>query len=311
MSMRTFWLGWIVSAWAGAACAQQVADMDFVPPVGPAAFGAGRGPRLCIDAAHHNFHTADGRYKPFAALLERDGYRVDSNTAPFSAETLRGVDILVISNALAAQNTEDWFLPTPSAFDSAEIAAVESWVRAGGALLLIADHMPFPGAASDLAARFGVFLHNGFAVGPDDDAGPVTFSRSNNGLADHAITRGRSDAERVDTVVSFTGQAFRAAPGTSLTPLLTLGPAMVLLLPEEAWQFSKRTPRVPAAGYLQGAVLQHGRGRVAVFGEAAMFSAQLGGPQQKPMGMNHPDARQNGQFLLNVVHWLSGLLPAD
>jgi hypothetical protein len=47
-----------------------------------------------------------------------------------------------------------------------------------------------------------------------------------------------------------------------------------------------------------------GKGRVAVFGEAAMFSAQLDGPRQ-PMGMNAPGAEQNHQLLLNVMHWLS------
>jgi hypothetical protein len=26
----------------------------------------------------NNFHTADGRYKPFAELLRRDGYRVEA-----------------------------------------------------------------------------------------------------------------------------------------------------------------------------------------------------------------------------------------
>ncbi|MHC4507963.1 MAG: hypothetical protein ACYTAO_03255 [Planctomycetota bacterium] len=46
-------------------------------------------------------------------------------------------------------------------------------------------------------------------------------------------------------------------------------------------------------------------GRVAVFGEAAMFSAQLAGPKQRPMGMNASDAEQNHQLLLNVMHWLT------
>ena len=290
---------------------QQVPDLDFRPEVGKPAFEAGRGPRVTIDAAHHNFHTADGRYQPFATLLERDGYTVQSNTVKFSAASLKETNVLVISNALAAQNEEDWFLPTPSAFDSAEIAAVETWVREGGALLLIADHMPFPGAAADLAAPFGIFLQNGFAAASDDDTGPITFTRANAGLADHVITRGQKGSAKIDTVVSFTGQAFRPAPGAPVEPLLTLGAHAVLLLPEEAWMFSKRTPRVPAAGWLQGAVLRHGRGRVAVFGEAAMFSAQLGGPQRNPMGMNRPEAKQNAQFLLNVMHWLSGALPAD
>ena len=61
---------------------------------------------------------------------------------------------------------------------------------------------------------------------------------------------------------------------------------------------------------LQGAVIHYGKGRVAVFGEAAMFSAQeyITNDERVLMGMNRSDAAQNPQFLLNVMHWLSGLL---
>ena len=52
-----------------------------------------------------------------------------------------------------------------------------------------------------------------------------------------------------------------------------------------------------------------GAGRAAFFGEAAMFSAQVSGPNRNPMGMNAPSAEQNYQFVLNVLHWLTGLLP--
>jgi hypothetical protein len=48
---------------------------------------------------------------------------------------------------------------------------------------------------------------------------------------------------------------------------------------------------------------------VAVFGEAAMFTAQVSGANRRPMGMNDPGAPENAQFLLNVLHWLTGLLP--
>lgn len=89
---------------------------------------------------------------------------------------------------------------------------------------------------------------------------------------------------------------------------MTLGGNIVLLMPEVAWQFSKLTPSMSASGMLQGAVVQFGGGRVAVFGEAAMFSAQLAGPDRTPIGMNSPSAPQNAQFLLNIVHWLSGAL---
>lgn len=52
-----------------------------------------------------------------------------------------------------------------------------------------------------------------------------------------------------------------------------------------------------------------GAGRVAAFGEAAMFLAQVGS-YGEPMGMNDPEADRNYQFVLNVVRWLSGLLEA-
>ena len=122
------------------------------------------------------------------------------------------------------------------------------------------------------------------------------------------ITAGRDDDERVDAVRTFTGQAFRA--GRDVEPLLTVPRGSRLLLPAKAWKFTDKTPSIRADGLLQGAVFRHGSGRVAVFGEAAMFSAQerIVGDERTLMGMNRPDAEQNPQFLLNVMHWLTGLL---
>ena len=124
--------------------AQQVSDPDFAPPIPQPAFGKGKGPVIFIDEAHVHFHTASGRYEPFAKLLERDGYVVRPFTDRFSKVSLSGGRILVISNALAERNRDDWSLPTPSAFADDEIKAVRDWVEGGGSLLLIADHMPLP-----------------------------------------------------------------------------------------------------------------------------------------------------------------------
>ncbi|MEA3245604.1 MAG: hypothetical protein U9Q74_05555 [Gemmatimonadota bacterium] len=169
--------------------------------------------------------------------------------------------------------------------------------------------MPFGGAAEDLAAAFGALITNGYATDETCAADEFLFSRANGLLADHPITRGRTAAERVTEVRTFTGESFRVtAPGGA--PLLTLAPGSVLLLPAKAWEFGSATPRLPAGGMLQGAAITAGRGRVAVFGEAAMFSAQVSGAVRRPMGMNAPDAPQNAQFLLNVMHWLTRLLPA-
>lgn len=304
--MKYFLVPLFVLVLFSSAPAQQVADTLFNPKVGTPAYKEGSGPVVLLDEAHYNFHTAGGRYLAFARLVRKDGYVVQPNRTRFTRTELDKAKVLVIANALAKENQNEWVLPTPSAFDSAEIASVREWVKDGGSLLLIADHMPFPGAAEELAAQFGVLMCNGFAMIDGGDDGKIAYSRWAGSLADHPVTRGRNKDERVDSIVSFTGQAFRLEGRGD--PLMTLGHDIVLLLPQVAWQFSKLTPAVLASGMLQGAVIHVGKGRVAVFGEAAMFSAQVAGPNQTPVGMNDPSAPQNPQFLLNVMHWLSGLL---
>ena len=48
--------------------------------------------------------------------------------------------------------------------------------------------------------------------------------------------------------------------------------------------------------------------RIIVFGEASMFSAQIGEPGNRKMGMNKNDAKDNYKLLLNSIHWLDGIL---
>jgi uncharacterized protein (DUF2249 family) len=285
--------------------AQQVADTAFKPPIPNPAYPAGTGPVVLLDEAHFNFHTAEGRYKPFADLLRRDGYDVKPSSSQFTKASLKSGQILVIANALAERNNSEWSLPTPSAFSAEEVEAVRDWVKEGGALLLIADHMPFPGAAEKLAGAFGVRFSNGYAV--DEKAqGPIVFKLSDGSLKEHQIVKGRAEAEKIDSVASFTGSAFQVDGDAQ--PLLILGPTVVSFTTSVAGEIKEDTPRVPVKGWYQGAVIRFGKGRVAVFGEAAMFSAQVAGPNRNPMGMNHPIAKQNPQFLLNVMHWLSGKL---
>lgn len=286
--------------------AQQVADRDFAPKVSPPAFAEGKGPVVCLDEAHHNFHTLDGRFHAFGALLRRDGYTVVPSRAAFDATALSACAVLVIANAQPSDaDWNDYPQPTPSAFAPAEITAVREWVQDGGRLLLIADHMPLAGAALALAAAFDVEFTDGFAFAGGDaesKAKPTLFRGEDGTLAGHAIVRGRSARERITQMRSFTGQAFRA-PGAQ--PLMVLPAGFISLHPAKAWAFDAATRRVDVGGWLQGAVKDVGKGRAAFFGEAAMFSAQLAGAQRAPMGMNAPGAEQNAQFALNLMHWLA------
>ncbi|MGB5816700.1 MAG: DUF4350 domain-containing protein [Thermoanaerobaculia bacterium] len=293
-------------ALAGCSSAIQQADLSFEPAIPLPAYPESQGPVVQIDEAHFNFHTVDGRYAPFAKLLRRDGYVVQGLAEPATIDLLEKGRIYVVANAIAGSDHSHWRLPVEPAFTRPEIEAIRDWVEEGGSLFLIADHMPFPGSVEDLAAEFDVLFGNGFLYDAEGNS-KLDFTRDA-GLAAHPITEGRDTSERVDFVRTFTGQAFRVE--RNVEPLLTLPPGSTLRLPVKAWKFKSTTPSIPAAGMLQGAVFRFGKGRVAVFGEAAMFSAQerIGKSDHTLMGMNHPDAAQNPQFLLNVVHWLSGLI---
>src|ERR1051325_6086952 len=132
------------------AFAQQMADPEFDTSVARPAY-KDDGPRVMFDEAHHNFHASDGRYKPFVDLLSNDGYRVIRNRQPFVKTRLSGFKILVIANALGAEDDEDDESANKPAFTDEEIEAVTGWVKNGGALLLIADHAPFGAAVRGLA----------------------------------------------------------------------------------------------------------------------------------------------------------------
>ena len=282
---------------------QQVADMDYNPEILRPEYATGEGPVIFIDEGHHNFHTKEGRYKSFSNLLERDGYRVSAFTGGFTKEKLDRGNILVISNALNEVNVEDWSLPNPSAFSGEEIEILKAWVIKGGSLFLIADHMPMAGAAEDLARAFGFEFTNGF-VFDTISKGPAFFNYEDKTLIPGPVTKGRDKTESVNQIATFTGQAFKI-PETA-TPILVFDNRFVNLLPEKAWEFDRNTKKESAEGMYQGAYMKFGKGKVVVFGEAAMFSAQLAGPEKRKMGMNNPIAPENYQLLLNIVHWLDG-----
>jgi hypothetical protein len=215
------------------------------------------------------------------------------------------VDVLVISNALHERNDNDWSPPFPSAFTPKEIAELEVWIKKGGSLLLIVDHMPFPAAARELGQVLGVEFTNGAAkAGHWKKGDPETFDLAT-GLKESTVTRGRAEDEKVTRVATFAGSAFKLPKGA--TPVLVFGPKSEAMERKDLGNEKSKMVSVPIEGFCQGAIMNVGDGRVAVFAEAGMFTAQLleGGSKKMTMGMNAPGAEQNYQLILNVLHWLS------
>jgi hypothetical protein len=275
---------------AVAVAQEQLSDPAFDPRVAHPAYQSGAGPRVLFDEAHHNYHTASGRYKAFADLLTHDGYRITPNRQRFSPITLRSGDLLVIANALGAAEVESPAAEAP-AFTADEAKAVDEWVR---------------------AEKFGVQMSNALVVDKADGHHlegymeiNLEFTPANGLLKAHPITAGRDATERIQRVVAFGGQSLGSAPNSEC--FLQLGTS--------AFDFHVATSeRTSAAGRCMGLALRHGRGRVVIMGEAGMLSAQLvveDGPTGKtthPWGMNWPGL-DNRQLALNISHWLTGVIP--
>ncbi len=284
-------------------------DPDFSPAVPQPAF-AGRGPRVLVDEAHGNRSSLRRRFGPFGALLAADGWTVEANRGPFDAAALEGVAVLVIANAVGDAAGEPAFQPD-------EEAAVEAFVRGGGGLLLVADHAPFGQAAGSLTRRFGVEMLGGEVQDdaerePDtSDPAQLLFDRARGTIdGDHPVLDGRGPDERVDRVVTFTGQSLRADPPA--VPLLRLAPTArdlpVLKIEVRRGLFDDDTAisfgdLVPTRGNCQAAAVTLGRGRVVIAGEAAFLTAQV--ERGRRFGIDWPGAH-NRRFALNAVRWLGG-----
>lgn len=166
--------------------AQQLPDRAFRPAVENPAYAVGDGPTVCLDEGHAN--------------------SVRASRTTFTPSTLSECRVLVIANAQPSADAWNTYpYPTPPAFSPDEIEATHRWVRGGGSLLLIADHMPLAGAAARLAASFGVTFTDGFALEgfgteaerPAALAKPTIFRAADQTLRPHAIVRGRNPGESV------------------------------------------------------------------------------------------------------------------
>ncbi|NQZ12927.1 MAG: DUF4350 domain-containing protein [Algicola sp.] len=268
----------------------QQADPDFTPKNTRNSFWKIKSPIVFVDEAHNNLHTKNDRFEPFAQVLTSDGYTVKRSKEKFTLDYLQQADILVIANALE-QNRTDYTPPFDDAFSLEEVAAVKQWVSQGGALFFIADHTPYPKISEKLWTAFGFEFINGHVY-------YATFRTDNNSLVAHSITQGNTDSERITQVKSMGGAAFKIPHNAK--PLLMLGKNAIADVPVLPFQVNAKTPKISMDGWYQGAVLEVGKGRIAVFAETAMFTSQVDLTTGRKLGFVSNGAEENEQFLLRI-----------
>lgn len=314
--------------WISLLMTHGVGAQQYVVTVREPAFAPGTGPRVLWDVGHYNEHYWG--MEAFLDVLRMDGFRVVFHKERIDRAGLRDVDMVVLPGPLAvsrdtlqAPGLEHYWWSDDGraqALTNAEVAALTSWVREGGSLLLILDHAPAPAAAGRLLEALGVDMRNSMTW--DDTRRPpdykyvdnqrasvILFSRQHGSLGNHAIMNGRNASEIVNAVITHVGASLIGPVGS--TPLLLLSPTSFDYWkdpPERGGQVH----RVPAAGRAQATAFSLDRGRVVVVAEYTTFQARwvtYREPQATyGAGMAYPGA-DDQQFVTNIVRWLARVLP--
>lgn len=283
---------------------QQVPDTNYRYEIKSPAFPKGSGPKLLLDAVHSPF-VRRGSFDPYLQLTRDDGFQVGYLNKKIDSSVLVDTQILVIINAYRENFAEFSAMEPPSAYEDSEIAAIVAWVKSGGRLLLIADHAPFSGGTSKLAEAFGFTFFNGLVLEKDIlpfRNGDISYAISYGLNGDSPIIKGGFVNEPVERFMIFAGSAFISPP--EATGVLTIPKGFSALIMKTNQSDLSNVPRIDVSGLSQGATLELGTGRVAVFAEAASFSAQIIN-QIELHGMNNPRADQNARFVLATMRWLA------
>lgn len=271
------------------AAAQQNPNAEYAPSVECAANSTTH-EVIAIDGGHDNFHQLNGRFGPFGLLANHCGFHTTSLNTEITAQSLE-MDLLVISNAATSLSSE-------------EVEALLAWIRAGGSLLLIADHAPFGDVVAPLAARFGVTMGGGYVVIGEGAETEAVIDFSGDSIGDHQIMRGENSSRPVQSVRSFLGQSLAADDEHSV----------LLTLPQDSQEFASGEEIVAwardgvqgtaRAGSAQAIALEYGHGRVVIAGEAAMFTSQVAEDDDGSIVRVGLESADNEAFVTNILGWL-------
>lgn len=312
MRRIAFGLALLIAAIAQPALAQrQLPDLEYRYANETPAYAPDAGPKFLVSTRNSDF-AERGSLDPLGALAKGDGFKVARFEGPLTGIAAEPGAILVIANAFLKSFKEFPAMTPPSAFDAQEIEAVRAWVELGGSLLLLADHAPLGGGSSELARAFGFEFLNGHtaqteAASVGDRRVNITFTPDEGLSATHPIADGSTGRKKITRYQAFGGQSF-IPPGEAL-PLLTIPQGWSAIFTYRLEAEIASAMRIDASGMSQGATLEYGKGRVAVFAEAGGFSAQIIDGEQK-FGFNTPEGSDNPEFILATLRWLARFTPS-
>ena len=295
-------------------------DTEFNSDIEIPTYENGKGPKILIDGAHHNFFVQADFIKPFSDLAKADGYQTIVDSLKFTPEYLERFEIVMIITALPFDFTTKDEVTNEITFSKEEINSLYKWVIKGGSLLVFSEHAPFDQAINPLLNQFGIESSIGRAIDSLNynkkigNTGWIEFTHQNRGLkSNHPIIKGRTEEERITRLMTFGGSALTGIEYTNL-----------LELSETSENVIHSTGVGPVGkGNSQALAGIVGKGKVVALGDSNGFSAMIfnvdafgdsnnytamtpneGDSSKQAAGMNLKEYDWK-QFVLNTLHWLS------
>ena len=294
--------------------AQMYNDSSFNANVVHPKFMKGYGPKILIDAGHHNFVVELGLNKPLFDVASSDGYQIKIDSMQFTKEYLSNYNIVVIWPAMPFKfGSKDFSLffngqkqADVFTFTTNELNALHDWVTNGGSLLMFSEHAPIDKSVTPLFNKFGIQLSTGIVVDSLNSDTPIEMPSwkysflkftSKNGLlnTEHPITKGEKKNERISNILTIGGSGLT---GDGYTNILKLSSSAMI----KKWNGTMPTG-TPSSQCLAGNV---GKGKLVALGDCNGFTAMSlkSGGYKLSAGMQ-VSGYDWKQFVLNTLHWLS------
>lgn len=286
--------------------AQMLNDTPFNANVVHPKFKKGYGPKILIDAGHHNFVVELGLNKPLFDVASSDGYQIKIDSMQFTKEYLSNYNIVVIWPAMPFKFGSKNQVTDEITFTTDELNALHDWVSNGGSLLMFSEHAPIDKSVTPLFNKFGIQLSTGIVVDSLNSDTPIEMPSwkysflkftSKNGLlnTEHPITKGEKKNERISNILTIGGSGLT---GDVYTNILKLSSSAMI----KKWNGTMPSG-TPNSQCLAGNV---GKGKLVALGDCNGFTAMSlkSGGYKLSAGMQ-VSGYDWKQFVLNTLHWLS------
>ena len=286
--------------------AQMYNDSSFDANVVDPKFKKGYGPKILIDAGHHNFVVELGLNKPLFDVASSDGYQIKIDSMQFTKEYLSNYNIVVIWPAMPFKFGSKNQVTDEITFTIDELDALHDWVSNGGSLLMFSEHAPIDKSVTPLFNKFGIQLSTGIVVDSLNSDTPIEMPSwkysflkftSKNGLlnTEHPVTKGEKKNERVSNILTHGGGGLT---GDGYTNILKLSSSAMV----KKWNGTMPTGS-PNSQCLAGNV---GKGKLVALGDCNGFTAMIIKSREYKLSAGMQVSGYDWkQFVLNTLHWLS------